>query len=115
MTSTGKANSPSGVGPNRAPAGSGGQSEPSLSDPEVILALADLIQDRNGEVVLFNDSQFNSLELSTDSALVDQGFVEHHVTAAGDDVSGFRFVSFDNGLKLFFDPNLRVTVRGSGR
>jgi hypothetical protein len=111
MTPTSKVIASDNVGSIQGPAPDSGDAEPSSSGPDVILALSDLIQDVNGEVVLFNDSQFNSLELSADSVLVGQGTVENHVTEAGDDVSGFRYVAFENGLKLYYDPDLRVTVR----
>jgi hypothetical protein len=79
--------------------------------PDVILALSDLIQDENGEVVLFNDSQFRKLELIAESPLVAQGTAQTHVTRAGDDVSGFNYLSFANGLTLYFDATLEITVR----
>jgi hypothetical protein len=111
MTATIKISASGTSGSAQGPGPDAGGSEPSSSGPDVILALSDLIKDTNGEVVLFNDSQFDSLELSADSALIGQGMVERHVTEAGDDVSGFRFVAFANGLKLYYDPDLRVTVR----
>ena len=115
MTPTGKTDAPYEPGSNQTPTSLGGRDDRPVSDAEVILSLSDLIQDSNGEVVLFNDSQFDSVELSSDTALIGQGVVDRHVTAAGDDVSGFRFVAFANGLKLFFAPNLRVTVRNVSR
>jgi hypothetical protein len=37
------------------------------------------------------------------------------VTAAGEDVSGFRYMAFDNGLKLYFRPELElILVRKEG-
>ena len=76
----------------------------------IVLALSDLISDANGEVVLFNDSGLRSLAVSTDTAVVGKGEAGRHVTAAGEDVSGFRYLAFENGLKLYFRPGLDLVL-----
>ena len=78
---------------------------------ELELALTDLISDANGEIVFFNDSGFRSLAIRTDAAVVANGRAQAHVTAAGDDVSGFKFVRFDNGLTLYFEAGLHLVLR----
>lgn len=83
---------------------------------DVELAMEDLVSDANGEVVIFNDSGFRTLALHTESTVVARGQRERHVTAGGEDVSGFRFVTFDNGLTLYFDEGLSLIVAaGEGR
>jgi len=85
-----------------------------LSEPvpaEVELSLAELISDANGEIVFFNDSGFRTLRLSTDAAVVADGEVGAHVAAGGADVTGCRFVRFDNGLTLYVGSDLDVVVR----
>jgi hypothetical protein len=77
---------------------------------EIELALTDLIGDDNGEIVLFNDSGLRSLAIRTEAALVANGRVQAHVTAAGEDVSGFRFVRLDNGLTLYFQEGLDLVL-----
>jgi hypothetical protein len=42
--------------------------------------------------------------------LVRRGEVGRHVTATGEDVSGFHYLAFDNGAKIFFRPGLEVVV-----
>jgi hypothetical protein len=79
-------------------------------EPPLILALDDLVRDTNGEVVLFNDSGLRALAVSTDAAVVGEGRATRHKTAAGEDVSGFRFIAFDNGLKLFYQPDLELLL-----
>jgi hypothetical protein len=79
-------------------------------EPPLILALDDLVRDPNGEVVLFNDSGLRALAVSTDAAVVGEGRATRHKTAAGEDVSGFRFIAFDNGLKLFYQPDLELLL-----
>lgn len=76
----------------------------------IVLALSDLVRDANGEVVLFNDSGLRALAVSTDAVVVAEGEAGRHVTAAGEDVSGFRYVTFDNGLKLFYQPGLDLIL-----
>ena len=74
------------------------------------LELTDLLQDANGEVVLFNDSHLPSLAVRAESQPVDRGAVGQHVTAAGDDVTGFRFVAFDDGTRLYYQDSLHLVV-----
>ena len=75
-----------------------------------MLALDDLMRDQNGEVVLFNDSGLRALAVSTESPVVEDGRAGRHVTAAGEDVSGFRYLLFANGLKLYYQQDLDVLV-----
>ena len=77
---------------------------------EVELALADLVADANGAVVFCNDSGFRNLAIRTDSKVVANGQAEAHVTAAGEDVSGFQYLTFDNGLTLFYEEGLHAFV-----
>lgn len=76
----------------------------------LVLRLDDLIEDDNGEVVLFNDSHVPSLALETDSRIVARGEMQGHMTAAGEDVSGFHFMSFDNGVTLYFRDGLDLVL-----
>ena len=85
---------------------------PAAMAAEVELAMSDLVGDANGEVVFFNDSNLRRLAITTDSAVVANGRAGAHRTAAGQDVSGFRFVTFDNGLTLYYQTGLDVVLRG---
>lgn len=82
--------------------------EPEPAGP--VLDLADLMLDDNGEVVLFNDSNLRSLTLRAGARLVRRGEAGRHVTATGEDVSGFHYLAFDNGATIFFRPGLEVIV-----
>ena len=75
------------------------------------LSLADLVQDAGGEVVLYNDSGLRALGLVSDALVVREGEASAHVTASGDDVTGFRYVSFANGLTLYYQDGLDLVVR----
>lgn len=74
------------------------------------LSLDDLISDDNGEIVFFNDGGYRSLSIDTEAAVLTSGQVKDHMTAAGDNVSGFNYVTFDNGLTLFFDDSLELIL-----
>jgi hypothetical protein len=74
------------------------------------LELTDLLQDSNGEIVLFNDSHLPALVVRAESQPVDTGAVGQHVTAGGDDVTGFRFVAFDDGTRLYYQDSLHLVV-----
>jgi hypothetical protein len=77
---------------------------------EVELALADLMADANGEVVIFNDSGFRTLSLHSKLAVTADGKVQTHVTAGGEDVSGFHYVTFENGVTVYFQEGLDLIV-----
>lgn len=79
----------------------------------VTLELTDLVGDSNGEIVLFNDSHLPALAVRADSLPVSSGEMGSHVTAAGDDVTGYRFVAFDNGTKLIFQDSLDLVILGA--
>jgi hypothetical protein len=65
-------------------------------------------------VVLFNDSGFGTLALRTEAGVVAQGLVKRHVTTGGEDVTGFRYVTFENGLTLYYQEGLDLIVQPSG-
>ncbi len=79
-------------------------------EPPLMLALDDLVRDQAGEVVLFNDSGLRALALSTTTVVVEEGLAGRHVTAAGEDVSGFRYLAFANGLRLYYQQGLDLIV-----
>jgi hypothetical protein len=81
---------------------------------EVQLALADLVSDANGEVVVFNDSGFRTMAIRTEAAVTADGRVQRHVTASGEDVSGFKYVTFDNGVTLYYPDGLDLILEPDG-
>jgi hypothetical protein len=86
---------------------------PAAMAAEVELAMSDLQGDANGEIAFFNDSGLRRLSITTDAGVVADGRAGSHRTAAGQDVSGFRFVTFDNGLTLYYQAGLDVVVRAA--
>jgi hypothetical protein len=91
-----------------SPAGGRGAFED--DGPEVVLTLTDLLRDVNGEVVLFNDSGMRTVGLLTTATVLDEGVVASYVTAGGVDVSDFRYYLFEDGLKLFYPPDLDLLL-----
>jgi hypothetical protein len=79
---------------------------------DVELILADLVGDEDGETVFFNDSGFRTLAIETSCALVANGRVGRHVTAGGANVTGFQYVTFDNGLTLYYEEGLDLILPG---
>jgi hypothetical protein len=74
------------------------------------LTLEDLISDDNGEIVFFNDGGFESLSIETGSTVLSSGKAKDHVTAAGDNVDGFNYVTFENGMTLYFEGDLNLIL-----
>lgn len=78
--------------------------EPSIAPREatetVVLALQDLLPDSGGEIVIHGGG-FSAVGVATDQAVTASGTADAHVTAAGEDVSGFRYYQLDGGLTLY--------------
>lgn len=81
------------------------------ADEGVVLDLADLLPDENGEVVI-TSSEF-SIHLNSDRAVAETGVAGDHVTAAGYDVSGFAYFSFEGGLTVFCQDAEALVVAGA--
>ena len=43
-------------------------------------------------------------------AVVAEGEAGRHQTAAGEDVTGFRYITFEGGLKLYYQPGLDLIL-----
>lgn len=88
---------------------------PSAADVEpapldVRLEVEDLVSDANGEVVYHDDSGNSVLTLRSAVPVVAEGASRPHVTAAGDDVTGFRYLTFANGLTLYLRGGARLIL-----
>jgi hypothetical protein len=51
------------------------------------------------------------MELDVTASVVDQGQSGEHVTASGADVSGYRYLTFENGLTLYYQDGLDLVLR----
>jgi hypothetical protein len=82
-----------------------------MADPVMVLSLADLVPDIGGEVAI---QSFGvpavGIEAAESVSVTASGTASSHVTAAGENVSGYRFYSFDNGITLYFPPDMVVLL-----
>jgi len=78
----------------------------------VLLQLDDLLPDSSGEVVLFAESEV-PVNLIADVALADSGIAEAHITAAGLDVTGLHFYSFESGITIYSPSDLLILDSGA--
>lgn len=87
------------------PAGSGNPA----NGQTVLIELEDLLPDASGEVVLFADDDL-PVNIVTDLPITDAGIAETHVTAAGLDVSGLHFYSFESGLTIYSPTDVMIVA-----
>lgn len=66
----------------------------------MVLDLKDLLPDSGGEIVI-HGAGLGIIGVSTGQAVTATGMAETHVTAAGEDVSGFRYYQLDAGITLY--------------
>lgn len=81
----------------------------SEAEPEdaVFLTLDDLLPDESGEVVLFAGEDL-PVSLMTSEELTLSGIADVHVTAAGLDVTGLHFYSFEGGITVYSPIDLLI-------
>ena len=83
----------------------------SAAEPIMVLTLQDLVPDAGGEVAM---QSFGVPAVGIDpggsAAMTSSGTISSHVTAAGEDVSGYRFYAFGNGITLYFPPDMVVLM-----
>ncbi len=75
----------------------------------VLLELTDLLPDALGEVVLFAGDDL-PVNIVTDQPVTEAGIAEAHVTAAGVDVTGLHFYSFESGLTVYSPTDLLIVA-----
>ncbi len=78
----------------------------------VLLELTDLLPDASGEVVLFAGDEL-PVSIVTHQSVTEAGIAEAHVTAAGVDVTGLHFYSFESGLTVY-SPTDVLIIADSG-
>ena len=86
----------------------GGPGNPAIGET-VLIELEDLLPDASGEVVLFADDDL-PVNIVTDLPFRDAGIAETHVTAAGVDVTGLHFYSFESGLTVYSPTDVLVVT-----
>ena len=79
------------------------------TEEAVLLELEDLLPDASGEVVLFAGEEL-PVNIVTGEPLTGAGIAEAHVTAAGVDVTGLHFYSFESGITLYSPTDLLIVT-----
>ena len=80
-----------------------GHTPPSITpipNQGVILKLEDLLPDPGGEIVV-RSTGLEAIGVVTNLPVTETGTAAAHVTAAGEDVAGFRFYRLDGGPTLY--------------
>ena len=86
----------------------GGLENPAVGET-ILLELADLLPDASGEVVLFAADDL-PVNIVTDQPVTEVGISEAHVTAAGVDVTGLHFYSFESGLTVYSPTDVLIVA-----
>jgi len=79
-------------------------------DEPLTLPLDALLPDANGEILIVNDAGLSGLTLVTGAVVVESGTAADHMTAHGEDVTGFRFLRFAGGPTLYYPADLDLRI-----
>jgi len=76
----------------------------------ITLSFEDLLPDSNGEIVIVSHGDHPQLSIVTDRQVCDSGVANSHVTAEGIDVAGWAYYTFEGGTKLYYSPDIDLTI-----
>lgn len=76
----------------------------------ITLTFDDLLPDLNGEIVVMGTGFDGPLSIVTDQKICAEGVADSHLTADGLDVGGLAFFAFEGGTKLYYSPEIEVTI-----
>jgi hypothetical protein len=79
-------------------------------DLTIQLALADLLPDANGEIVVMNEGDDPEVSIATELRILDAGISPAHMTAGGIEVGGMQFWVFEDGTRLYYSPGLSISL-----
>jgi len=79
----------------------------------IILSFEDLLPDTNGEIVIESHGDHPQLSIVTDRPVCDSGVADSHVTAEGIDVAGWAYYTFEGGTRLYYSPDIDLTIAPS--
>lgn len=79
-------------------------------DLTIQLALADLLPDANGEIVVLNEGDDPEVSIATELRILNSGVSPAHLTAGGIEVGGMQFWVFEDGTRLYYSPGLAITL-----
>ncbi|MGQ0663599.1 MAG: hypothetical protein ACT4P2_08425 [Pseudomonadota bacterium] len=75
----------------------------------IVLALEALLPDTGGEIVIHSEG-VGAIGIQTDYLVIASGTAEAHVTAAGENVSGYFYYRLDNGITLYCVGDTLLTL-----
>ncbi len=76
----------------------------------ITLAFDDLLPDTNGEIVVMGSGFGSQLSIVTDQKICAEGVADSHFTAEGVNVGGLAFFAFEGGTRLYYSPEIEVTI-----
>lgn len=76
----------------------------------VTLSFEDLLPDTNGEIVIVSHGDNPQLSIVTDLRICDSGVADSHVTLEGIDVAGWAYCTFEGGTRLYYSPDIDLTI-----
>jgi hypothetical protein len=76
----------------------------------ITLSFEDLLPDTNGEIVIVSRGDHPQLSIVTDLPVCDSGVADSHVTAEGIDVAGWSYYTFEGGTRLYYSPDIDLTI-----
>ncbi len=81
-----------------------------IGDLPITLAFEDLLPDANGEIVVMGTGLGTQLSILTDQRICAEGVADSHLTADGLDVGGLAYFAFEGGTRLYYSPEIEVTI-----
>lgn len=82
----------------------------SAGDVPITLAFDDLLPDANGEIVVMGADLGTQLSIMTDQRICAEGVADSHLTVDGLDVAGLAYFAFEGGMRLYYSPEIEVTI-----
>jgi hypothetical protein len=76
----------------------------------ITLSFEDLLPDSNGEIVIVSRGDNPQLSILTERQVCESGIADGHVTADGVDVAGWAYYTFEGGTRLYFSPDIDLTI-----
>lgn len=76
----------------------------------ITLSFEDLLPDSNGEIVIVSRGDSPQLSILTERRVCESGIADRHVTADGVDVAGWAYYTFEGGTKVYFSPDIDLTI-----
>jgi hypothetical protein len=76
----------------------------------ITLSFEDLLPDANGEIVIVSRGDGPQLSILTERRVCESGVADRHATVDGVDVGGWAYYTFEGGTKVYFSPDIDLTI-----